>query len=117
MDVQKQRQRRKKKSKPNTNRSPEGQNTEYWPSIHQGAVLEANTNIQTTRNKDVPQAFQHPKIIACAPQGQKTTPEMWGGVQDFLLGLWETYIGKKRSKLGCRMREHNDIYGIYGNTP
>ncbi len=41
------------------------QNTEHWFPIHQETVQEANTDIQTTRN--APQAFQHPKIIACAP--------------------------------------------------
>ena len=41
---------------------------EHWPPIYHRTALEANTNVQTTRNRDVSQAFQHPKIIACAPK-------------------------------------------------
>ncbi len=36
------------------------QNTEYWPPINQRTIQEANTNIQTTWNRNISQAFSAP---------------------------------------------------------
>ena len=91
-------QRRRRET---ANQHHQDQNIESWAPIHQGTVLGTNTNIQTARNRDVPQAFQHPKIIACVPLGQNQEPsEMWScsSVQDILLGLWwNTHRGNRKN--------------------
>ncbi len=80
--------KQKSRRKQTEHQQHQDQNTRVLAS-HTSGDCRRNTNIQTTQNRDIPQAFQHPKIIACTPQGQnQNPPEMLGGIQDILLGLW-----------------------------